>query len=251
MNAATPKLRNAPIVEAVLDIDCDMPAGVELAALLEPARESFGDRYPKLRKRFSHELEIEANEAALSRLSTRHAIQALQFYQDDEKQLVQVRTQGFSFNRLAPYSTLDEYLPEIERTWRLYVEVAAPVVTRVIRLRYINRILVPMEGGKVDLDDFLTIGPRVADEEVLELTGFFIQQNAVEKDTRHQVSLTLTSEAPETGKLPVILNIVVASPLEDEPRNWAAIHETIGSLRRLKNQIFGNTLTAKCIQIFQ
>lgn len=251
MNSATPKLRHAPIVEAVLDIDCDTPPGIELAALEEPARERFRDQYPKLRKRYFHEFEIESKAEALSKLSTRHAIQALQFIADDEKQLVQVRTQGFSFNRLAPYSTLDEYLPEIERTWGLYVEVAAPVITRVVRLRYINRMLIPMEAGKVDLDRFLTIGPRVANEEALDLTGFLIQQNAVEKDTRHQVSLTLTAEAQETGKLPVILDIGVASPLEDDPRNWAAIHQTVTSLRRLKNQVFGNTLTPECIQIFQ
>jgi hypothetical protein len=62
----------------------------------------------------------------------------------------------------------------------------------------------------------------------------------------------LTAEAPKSEELPVILDIgVAASPLEDEPDNWAAIHQTVGSLRRLKNQIFRNTLTEKCLQIFQ
>jgi uncharacterized protein (TIGR04255 family) len=251
MNADTPKLRNAPIVEAVLDIDCDTPPGVELATLEELALERFREHYPKMRKRYFHEFEIESKAEALSKLSTRHAIQALQFIADDEKQLVQVRAQGFSFNRLAPYSTLDAYLPEIERTWRLYVEVAAPVVTRLVRLRYINRIPLPMEAGKVDLDEFLTIGPRMANETALKLTGFLIQQNAVETDTGHQVSLVLTAQAPEDGKLPVILDIGVASPLRSEPADWSAIRQTVDSLRRLKNQIFMNTLTDRCLQIFQ
>ena len=101
MNADTPKLPNAPIVEAVVDIDCDTPPGVELAALEEPARERFRDHYPKMRKRFAHEFEIEAKGEG-SKVAARHAIQALQYLKDDENQLVQVRTQGFSFNRLAP-----------------------------------------------------------------------------------------------------------------------------------------------------
>jgi hypothetical protein len=83
------------------------------------------------------------------------------------------------------------------------------------------------------------------------LTGFLVQQTAVETDSGHQVSLVLTAQAPENGKLPVILDIGVASPLRSEPADWPAIRQTVGSLRRLKNQIFMNTLTDKCLQIFQ
>ncbi len=101
---------------------------------------------------------------------------------------MQVRAQGFSFNRLAPYSSLDDYLPEIERTWRLYVDLVSPTQIRFIRLRYINRILLPMAEKKVDLDEFLTIGPRQPDEH-----AFLSQQASVEKDTGHQVNLVLTS----------------------------------------------------------
>ena len=68
MNTDTPKLRNASIVEAVLDIDCDMPPDVELADLEEPARERFGDQYPKARNRVSHELTLKAKAEALSSL---------------------------------------------------------------------------------------------------------------------------------------------------------------------------------------
>lgn len=251
MNATAPKLRNPPIVEAVLDIDCDMPPGVDLVTLEEAARERYRDRYPKFRKRLFHEFAIETKQEALSKLSTRHAVQALQFLDEEEKQLVQVRAQGFTFNRLAPYSSLDEYLPEIERTWLLYTEVATPILTRMVRLRYINRILLPMEAGKVDLDKFLKIGSPKENKTGLELTGFLIQQTAVEKDTGHEVSLVLTCQTPENGHLPVILDIGVASPLRSEPADWPPIRQTVSSLRRLKNQIFTNTLTSKCIQLFQ
>ena len=79
-------------------------------------------------------------------MSVRRGIQALQFLHADEKQLVQVRAQGFSFNRLAPYTSLDDYLPEIERTWHLFVGLASPVQIRVVQLRYINRI--PCRRGR-------------------------------------------------------------------------------------------------------
>lgn len=251
MAAATLKLRNAPIVEAVLDVDCDLRSGFNLAAVETQACERFRDRYPKVQKQFLQEFKIEGDAEALSGLSARRAVQALQFLQDDQKQLVQVRTQGYSFNRLAPYSTLDEYLPEIERTWRLYVELAKPVGTRVVRLRYINRMLLPMQAGKIEVDEFLKIGPRVADPKTLQLNGFLIQQSAIEKSTEHQINLVLTAQNPENEKLPVILDITVASSIREEPEKWQAIRQAIDSLRRLKNQLFRRTLKNKCLQLFQ
>ena len=251
MNAPALKLRNPPIVEAVVDVDCDTPPGFDLDAVEEQARERFRDRYPKSRKRFMHELEVTTRAEALSKLSASQAVQAFQFLDDDERQLVQVRMQGFSFNRLAPYTSLDDYLPEIERTWRLYVKLVTPVETREVRLRYINRILLPTEAGKVELEEYLKIGPRLPDEKALELTGFLVQQAAVEPETGHRVNLTLTAQSPENGKLPVILDIAAASALRAPPDDWQGIRQTVDRLRGLKNRTFRTTLTQKCLQLFR
>ena len=165
------KLLKAPIIEAVLDIDCDMPPGREVAKLEQPAFEILRDHYPKLRTALVQMHQIEAQGDNPPKMLVRHAIQGFQFLHEDEKQLVQVRAQGFSFNRLAPYTSLDDYLPEIERTWRLFISVVAPVQIRTVRLRYINRILLPMPDSKVELEDYLKIGPRLPDEDRLTFTG--------------------------------------------------------------------------------
>jgi uncharacterized protein (TIGR04255 family) len=115
------RLPKAPIVEAVLDIGCDMPPAFDITAIEGRARDGFRDQYPKLRKQFIQQTRIETKPDATPQMSVRHGMQAFQFLQGDEKQLVQVRAQGFSFNRLAPYTSLDDYLPEIKRTWQLFV----------------------------------------------------------------------------------------------------------------------------------
>jgi uncharacterized protein (TIGR04255 family) len=247
-----PKLRNPPIVEAVFDVDCDLPPALDLAALEQPSRALFADAYPKHQKQHIHEVNIEAAESKPPSATTRRmGIQALQFRSDDEKQLVQVRAQGFSFNRLAPYTSLDDYLPEIERTWRLYADLVSPIRIRALKLRYINRILLPMTKSAVDLDKFLKIGPRLPDEEAFTLNGFLSQQSAVEKDTGLQMSLVLTAQDPEGDKLPVILDITVASAASTEPTDWSKMKTAIDALRRLKNRLFENSLTPKCIKLFQ
>jgi len=245
------KLTTAPIIEAVLDIDCDGPPGQEIGALEGPARDSFLDRYPQFRTQLLQEARIEQQPDGPVQFSARRGIQAFQFLQEDEKQLVQVRAQGFSFNRLAPYSSLDDYLPEIERTWRLFVGFASPVLVRALRLRYINRILLPLVDNRVELDHYLRIGPRLPDEEKLTLLGFLNQHAAVEAGTGNQVNIILTPQPRENGALPLIFDIEASRVEAIEPERWDALLAAMQSLRALKNRVFRNTLTEQCLELFR
>ncbi|OGR00436.1 MAG: hypothetical protein A2511_10530 [Deltaproteobacteria bacterium RIFOXYD12_FULL_50_9] len=251
MNESQLKLRHPPIVEAVMDIECDLPPGQQLAALQGKALECFCERYPIFRTQLIQEHQIATPPGGQPEVSVRHGVQAFQFLQDDEKQLVQIRAQGFSFNRLFPYTNLYDYLPEIERTWRLYFELAAPVQVRLIRLRYINRILLPFSGGNVNLDDFFKVGPRLPDEENLTFTGFFNQHTAVEEQTGHQINIVLTSQPRDGDQLPIIFDNSVASLENGEAADWDWILTKIQSLQNLKNRIFRNSLTEKCLNLFQ
>jgi len=142
------QLAHAPIVEAIIDIDCDMPPGFDIDALEAPAREIFQPQYPLKRRKYSQLFKIEQRSEEMPAVhSAQPALEALQYLRNDEKQLVQVRMQGYSFNRLAPYTSLDDYLPEIQRTWNLFVRLAMPIRIRAVRLRYINCILLPGKNG--------------------------------------------------------------------------------------------------------
>jgi len=251
MDAPTLKLKNAPIVEAILNIECDMPPAQDIATMQESARETFRPQYPQFRSVLTMEHRIEAKLETQPELSVKNSLRGFQFLQEDGKQLVQMRAQGFSFNRLAPYSSLDDYLSEMERTWRIFVKIASPVQVRMVQLRYINRILLPMSGGKLELGDYLKICPRLPDEEKLGFLGFLNQHVAYEKDTGNQVNIVLAAQPVENEKLPIIFDISAAHQHVIEPNNWPEILDAIKSLRRLKNLVFRNTLTEKCINLFQ
>ncbi|MBI2423057.1 MAG: TIGR04255 family protein [Candidatus Hydrogenedentes bacterium] len=245
------KLASPPIIEAVLDIDCDLPPDREFTALETEARERYHASYPGFETRFMFEHEFETQAGIPSKTSTRHGIQGYLFRSDDGRQLVQVRNEGFTFNRLSPYSSLDDYMPEIARTWRIFVEITSPVSIRVIRLRFINRILLPLELGKVELNDYLTVGPRLPSSSDFTFTGFLNQSLAIEKSTGSEVKTTLTSQPIENGKLPVIFDIIVAGGGQMDCGDWSAIASKIRLLRSLKNRIFRDTLTGKCLLLFQ
>jgi uncharacterized protein (TIGR04255 family) len=251
MNTSNFKLLHPPIVEAVLDVDCDMSPTFDLAVLEKASRDAFRDQYPKFRTQFLEEHQFEKRVDQPIQVFARRRLQAFQFLQEDERQLVQVRMQGFSFNRLAPYTSLDDYLPEIERVWGLFVRIASPVQIRVVRLRYINRILLPLINGRVELEDYLKVGPRLPDEDRLRFAGFLNQYTVMEADTGHLVNVILTSQPPENDRLPIIFDIGVVSAETAEPENWAWLLAKTQSLRHLKNRIFRKTLTEQCLKLFQ
>jgi hypothetical protein len=61
----------------------------------------------------------------------------------------------------------------------------------------------------------------------------------------------LTAQPPVNEKLPIILDITVGSAAIAEPADWSNILRVTESLRSLKNRIFVDTLTPKCLELFQ
>lgn len=249
------KLDKPPIVEAVVDIDCAMPPAFDIAGIEEKAKSALAGDYPVVKRR-----QIEQHRLARSKAgepvthTTSQSLQALQFSKPDTKQLVQVRLQGYSFNRLAPYSSLDEYLAEIKRTWSLFVAFAEPVQIRTVRLRYINRILLPLPAGKLlRLEEYIRTSPQFTSEldSKLVLTSFLQQYVARDVEANMDVSVVVTSQPPADQLLPIILDNSVAAPGPADPSNWPWINDKLEALRILKNQTFEDALTEKCLQLFQ
>jgi uncharacterized protein (TIGR04255 family) len=251
MTVASPPLRHPPIVEAVVDLDCDVPAGFDLVAVEGPAMEAFADRYPTSRRRVLHQHRLAAAPDVPPEYSNTIAVDALQFTDVDQRQVVQIRKGGFSFNRLAPYSSFDEYLPEIERRWKQYVALVSPVQVRRVALRFINRIPLPAAHGLIGLSDFIRLGPRLVDEQSMELTGFLHQQSMRELETGHAANTTMVMQPMEDGKIPIIFDIEVMHVLAVDPGSWNTLAPVLESLRRLKNSIFWRTLEDRCLNLFR
>lgn len=245
------KLKNPPIIEAVLDIECDLPPDFKISTLETQARKEFEKSYPAFQEQFiqQHEIRKEPNEPPKISVSD-VGIQALQFLKEDRKQLVQVRTQGFSFNRLAPYTSLDDYLPQIRSAWASYIKLASPIQVRQIRLRYINRIPLLFVNNRIVLDEYFRNGPKLADDKNMMLLGFLNQYAAVDNETGNQVNSVLTAQAPEDDKLPIIFDNSAVSLKIGEPGDWKWIRSTIMDLRQLKNHVFRETLTETCLNQF-
>ena len=243
-------LENAPIIEAIVDIDCELPPDFELEANMSAIHAELEDAYPKVRRHMVQEHLLSTQEDTSPEWSVSPELAALRFQSADEKQLVQFRTGGFSFNRLAPYEGLDSYLCEIRRTWGIFLDLVKPVQIRKISLRTINQVRLPRERGSLPLEDYLKTGPRLPDECGLHFTGFLSQHRALEPNNQNYVDIVLATQKSDEKSLPLILDINAFHPCQESPPPWETISEWIASLRELKNSVFRNTLTEKCLKLF-
>ena len=249
-------LARSPIVEAVVDIDWDLPADIDFVDLEERARERVSDHYPGFRRRLRQPPPELPSGDSPRKFNLRDATYSFQFL-SEEPQLLQIRRDGFSFNWFKPYKDLDEYLPEIQRTWRIFVDLVSPVAIRRVGLRYINRILLPAGEGIIDLSEYVSLGPKFPEEVSLELTSVLNQYTAVEPATGHEVNVRMVIDEQEQSAwrerqpLIVILDIAGSHRGSADPRVWENIEETILTLDRMTNAVFRSSLTERCLNLFR
>jgi len=91
------------------------------------------------------------------RQSTEHDLRGYMFRSEDEFNVVQFRVDGFTFNRLKPYTSWKSVWPQALELWRKYQNMALPVAITRMALRYINHIELPSRAFR--LDDVLTCPP--------------------------------------------------------------------------------------------
>jgi len=244
------KLNYPPIVEAVVDIDCDLPPDLDFRRVEQEGREALKEVYPGVQQQTLHNFALPLNPAGAPQVNVQQGLSGIRFHQPDGKQLVQFRSAGYSFNRLAPYSSLDDYFPEIARTWGIFKAIAKPKKVRRLSLRTINRILLPLENGSLPLEKYLTTGPKLPPCHDLQFTGFLNQHQAVVPETGHQVRIVMTIQPPEGEFQPLILDIDAFANEPTDGLHWEAILAIILISRTLRNDVFKASLTQSCLDLF-
>ena len=249
-------LKNAPIVEAVIEFHCELPPGQDRSGWETAFKQRFVVEYPQCHAQHIQEVQLrmDAGGDMPATKAVRNGVNGFRFLSVDGKQLVQCRVDGFFFNRLAPYTSFDDYLPEALRCWDLYREVAEPVILRQVCLRYINRLLLPLAEGRLSLGKYLKNPPVLAtpaDGEPFSFVEFVHQHQMAALESKTLVSVVLASQPLESANLPLIFEIVAMRSGDFNPADHAAFEVALQSLRHLKNNVFENTLTPECLKLFQ
>src|SRR5262245_61063091 len=156
---AWPRLKNAPITEALLDIRAELPPDTTLAALA-PFYDLVRDRYPQREERRVDQIEVRLDPVGGTQFSRTGAATGLLMRALSNEKAVQARLDGFTFNKLRPYESWELLRDEAMELWQTYVRVASPTRVHRVALRFINRLELPLPLAS--FKDFILTIPEVA-----------------------------------------------------------------------------------------
>lgn len=241
--------RNPPITEALIDIRVELGSDITLSDL-ENLHEKIKSHYPKKRIRHRWEGVIEFKEQEGARAVSKDlGPDGYFFWSADDKQAVQYRLDGFTFNRLHPYQDWDAMHSEAKPLWDLYLTSARPLQVTRLALRYINSIDIPAKSFL--LEDYFTAPPKVA-EGLSQLIEEFLSRIVIsfpELDAKAIVTQTTQPpKGPEVTSILFDLDVFRQVRLQaDSPEIW----QILSKLRDLKNDIFDKSITEKTKELFR
>lgn len=249
MSETFPHLANAPIVEAVVDFRVRLPADFDVARFKE-LHPQFQADYPKVedRKLVEHKIEQSPGKEP-GHSTTDHGIVGYFFRSADEANILQFRRDGFSFNRLKPYTSWEQVFPEATRFWKIYVETCHPIEVSRIAVRFINRLMLP--GLQVEFCDYLTAPPALPKQMPPFVSGFVSRVVINDPDSNIVAAVVQALEPPSENRyLPVILDIDVC---QQDVSNLTSdeLLARFEKLREMKNRAFFGSLTNKTLEMLK
>lgn len=248
--ASFPTFANAPITEAILDIQTSRVDGFDFRAL-DPFCTAIAEGYPNKRLRKAWRAEFSwAEDGASSASEAETDVVGYLMTSADGTLIAQARVNGFSLSRLRPYDNWDSLRNEARRLWNIYTDSVSPLGVERIALRYVNRLELPSPIG--DLREYLQTVPLVAPELPQSLDGFLMQLHIPSKQHGALAIVTESIEGSTNNgeTLPVILDIDAVHNGHFQSRD-AAMWIQFESLHELKNEIFFHSVTDKAKELFK
>lgn len=239
---------NPPITEALLDIRVNLPKETTLETLLSFQNEIKED-FPNKKERHMGTFQIRTG-AAPEIFASSDRIDGYMFFAPDNQKIVQTRLDGFTFNKLKPYSKWETFSQEAKYLWDHYVKIAKPINIVRLALRYINRIEIPLPFG--DFKEYILTNPEIAPGISQGLAEFFMQLVIPNADIQATAIVTETIEKinDKSKVLPLIFDIDVGKNIILEPKS-DEIWNIMDDLRNFKNQIFMSSVTDKTKGLFK
>jgi uncharacterized protein (TIGR04255 family) len=133
---------NAPISEAALDIRVSAAKDFTDEDLEKARDESYPDLFQRPMT-VQFQVEVNAQKRSISPPAM-NAVLGFAYRSVDQLNVYQVRPDGFTHNRLAPYQEWNVFAAEAKRLWNNYRTVIKPISVELIGLNYINDIEIPL-----------------------------------------------------------------------------------------------------------
>ena len=241
------RLENAPIVEAIIDIQHRFKKPVSTDRL-EFSIEGYDQAEP-----FSR-VEIQEKEGQVAKMGVAPGIFGYRYFSPSLGVAAQYRTNGVTVSKLKPYDSWESFQPIAREHWQKYclqVDTSAETVSR-IAVRYINRLMVPVAGNEgIVIQHYLKNAPETPDEVNRPwLDEFLCRMVMPLPEFGGKVVIHSIMEAMEEQYLPLVLDLDVFKQL-DTPQEMTAdqIWDVFEQMRNVKNELFSKMMTKKALEL--
>jgi len=244
-----PHLKNAPISEALIDLRVRLDPGFEVMGLKDLHRE-FEAEFPIVEEQKLLQQTFGPLGAPDAKVEVQHfGIRGFLFKSQDGKNIIQFRKDGFTFNRLHPYTSWGEMFPQAWHFWKLFSAAVHPVEISRIAVRYINKLQLP--GPGIELRAYLKTAPVVPPGAPGQVNGFASRLIIVDAEKGHAANVIQIMESTaDPAALTTILDI---DAYKDDLSNTSeeALLRDFSALRTFKNQIFFGSLGEKALELYR
>ncbi len=242
-------LKNAPIREALIDIQFEPQLTIDALNFFAEAVKSKFDKQAKIwQQPFGSEIVPDGD----SKTSSEQAVIGIRFDSEELGHVVQVRVNGFTFSKLAPYKDWEEVKLAAQEAWRDFVKFSRPATINRVAVRYINALEIPLP--LTDFSEYFTASPQVPKELPQGLTAFLQRVVMVDPKTESVAVVTQALEesqsATQSNAITIFLDINSFQVKQIDPSSdelWA----TFDVLRDFKNAIFFEHITERAAELFE
>jgi uncharacterized protein (TIGR04255 family) len=242
-----PTLGKAPITEALIDIRVQLPDDVNIETL-RGIQTVLGHRFTKMDQRMSVEAQIKFEEDGAHLVAPTSKPDGFILSSEAEPARVQARLDGFTVNRLSPYTKWAIFSKDAKQLWESYKQIARPTKVTRIAVRYINRLELVTDRN---FTDFILTVPEIAPKLPQKLSDYLMR--LVIPDELGSIAVITQTTAPRDpnpSTYPIIFDIDVFRTVEltpDDPELWSIMEQ----LRTYKNLIFFGSLNPTFLETFK
>jgi uncharacterized protein (TIGR04255 family) len=167
----------------------------------------------------------------------------------EDHQVLQLRSNGFTFSQLAPYQTWEAMRDAAVPLWERYVDRIAPTAISRIAIRYINSITLPVPLA--DFGKYLIWAPCAPDEVGEGVAGFLTRVVIPKGDDVGIITQSLDGPAKSGQGVKMILDIDISHMCELAPYDLESLIDVLERLRKFKNSAFFSYLTEDALEMFE
>jgi len=241
LNERFPRLSRAPIVEAVIHWQARAEKPLEHDAL----KRELAARLPNYpRSDAMHGFGLKATLSPKDHTSiVQHSPKGfvgLRLTSDDGRYVMQFTREGLSFSRTSPYEHWEPFAAAAKQAWQVFKDVAAPVETQRLGVRYINQLA---QATSATLRDYLRDPPQCPLS--LPLNEFMYHSTFNVPGLPYGIGIIKVmqpsmSELPQSSGLFIDIDVFSTTAI---PNQSGPLEDSLARMRWLKNKVFFSLLT--------